>query len=82
MEFRRLTGRTDLCAGRPAEALPPVGRQVTLSIPPRHYDLLSQILARSVEAAVRESAAVGEVLTREADQTGRALGVEASTNGT
>jgi len=78
-EFRRLTGRTGPGAGRPAKLYRRSEREVTLSIPPRHYDLLSQILARSVEAAVRDCAAVGEVLTREAKQTGRALGVEAST---
>jgi len=79
VEFRRLTGRTGPGAGRPAKLYRRSEREVTLSIPPRHYDLLSQILARSVEAAVRDCAAVGEVMTREAKQTGRALGVEAST---
>ena len=77
VEFRRLTGRTGPGAGRPAKLYRRSGCEVTLSIPPRHYDLLSQVLARSVETAVRDGAAVGEVLSREARETGRALGVEA-----
>ena len=78
VEFRRLTGRTGPGAGRPAKLYRRSEREVSLSIPPRHYGLLSQILARSVEAAVRENTAVGDVLTREARQTGRALAAEAT----
>ena len=71
VEFRRLTGRTGPGAGRPAKLYRRSEREMTLSLPPRHYDLLSKILARSVEEAVRDGAAVGEVLTREASETGQ-----------
>ncbi len=81
VEFRRLTGRTGPGAGRPAKLYRRSAREVTLSIPPRHYDLLSQILARSVETSVRDGAPVGEVLSREASRTGRALGAEADGSG-
>ena len=74
VEFRRLTGRTGPGAGRPAKLYRRTDRELTLSLPPRHYDLLGQILARSVEAAVRERADVGEIVSREARQSGHALG--------
>jgi predicted ArsR family transcriptional regulator len=81
VEFRRLTGRTGPGAGRPAKLYRRSGRDVSLSLPPRSYDLLSEILAGAMEAAVLEGAPVGEVgdvATRVARDEGRTVGEAAA----
>jgi predicted ArsR family transcriptional regulator len=78
VEFRRLTGRSGPGAGRPAKLYRRSEREITLSLPERHYDLLSEILARSVEAAVAEDAPVGQVASRVARDEGRSIGEAAA----
>src|SRR5688500_11895489 len=45
VEYRRLTGRTGPGAGRPAKLYRRSSREVALSVPPRRYDLVGQVLA-------------------------------------
>lgn len=65
VEYRRLTGRTGPGAGRPSKLYRRSDREFSVSLPPRHYDLVGDILAASVtrardgeplDAALRESA--------------------------
>ena len=82
VEFRRLTGRTGPGAGRPAKLYRRSARDVSLSLPPRSYDLLSGILAGAMETAVLEEApvgAAGDVATRVAREEGRTVGEAAAT---
>ena len=44
-EYRRLSGRRGPGAGRPTKLYRRSGRQVAVTLPPRHYDLAGQILA-------------------------------------
>src|SRR5215211_6815059 len=44
VEFRRLTGRTGPGAGRPSKLYRRTDRELSVSLPERHYDLLSRIL--------------------------------------
>lgn len=84
VEFRRLTGRSGPGAGRPAKLYRRSGHDVSLSLPPRNYDLLSGILAGAMEAAVLEGAPVGDagdVATRVARDEGRAVGQAVPTTG-
>jgi predicted ArsR family transcriptional regulator len=77
VEFRRLTGRSGPGAGRPAKLYRRSGREVALSLPPRNYDLLSEILAGAVESAIGEDAPlgkVGDVAARVARGEGRTVG--------
>jgi predicted ArsR family transcriptional regulator len=53
-EYRRLSGRRGPGAGRPTKLYRRSGRQVAVTLPPRHYDLAGQILARAVEDAARD----------------------------
>ena len=54
VEFRRLTGRTGPGAGRPEQALPRADREFAVSLPPRRYDLVGDILAgRGARSAAR-----------------------------
>lgn len=65
VEYRRLTGRTGPGAGRPSKLYRRSDREFSLSLPPRRYDLVGDILAASVtkagageplDAALRSSA--------------------------
>ncbi|WP_338749125.1 helix-turn-helix transcriptional regulator [Janibacter alittae] len=65
VEYRRLTGRTGPGAGRPSKLYRRSDREFSVSLPPRRYDLVGNILASSItrardgqslEAALHESA--------------------------
>jgi len=73
VEFRRLTGRTGPGAGRPSKLYRRADRAFAVSLPPRRYDLVGDILAEAVSRA-----AGGESLDRSlaasAREEGQALG--------
>ncbi len=48
-EFRRLTGRRGPGAGRPAKLYRRSARQVTVTLPPRRYELAAQIMAAALD---------------------------------
>jgi predicted ArsR family transcriptional regulator len=72
-EFRRLSGRGGPGAGRPSKLYRRSARQVTLSLPQRHYELAAQILARAVVDAARDGEPVLDAVRRVADDAGRRL---------
>ncbi|MFD1212978.1 helix-turn-helix transcriptional regulator [Arthrobacter sp. GCM10027362] len=78
VSFRRLTGRSGPGAGRPTKLYAPAVREVSLSLPPRHYDLAAELLAAAVEDSARSGAPVEDSLQRVAAQAGRAIGKEAA----
>jgi predicted ArsR family transcriptional regulator len=60
VEYRRLTGRTGPGAGRPAKLYRRSQREFDVTLPPREYDLVGQILAAGIQRAAEGG---GEVLT-------------------
>ncbi len=48
-EYRRLGGRSGPGAGRPAKLYRRADREVTLSLPPRHYDFAADVLADGLD---------------------------------
>jgi predicted ArsR family transcriptional regulator len=48
-EYRRLSGRTGPGAGRPSKLYRRAEREITVSLPPRRYDLVGDILATAVD---------------------------------
>ena len=61
VEFRRRSGRTGPGAGRPAKFyVRPADREVSVSLPPRQYDLAAEILAEGVERRTDASQGVLE----------------------
>jgi predicted ArsR family transcriptional regulator len=76
VQFRRLSGRTGPGAGRPAKLYRRSDREFALSLPQRNYDLLSEILARSLEQALAEDASMGQVASRVARREGQSLGAD------
>jgi len=73
-EFRRLTGRQGPGAGRPAKLYRRAQDEVSVSLPPRRYDLAAELLARAVDQAIRADTPVDEALTSIASDRGHELG--------
>jgi predicted ArsR family transcriptional regulator len=74
VEFRRLTGRTGPGSGRPAKLYRRTDRELAVSLPERHYDLLSRILATAVAEATASGADVSAIAARVARDEGEAWG--------
>ena len=49
VDYRRLSGRTGPGAGRPSKLYRRAEREITVSLPPRRYDLVGDILATAVD---------------------------------
>ena len=79
VEFRRPPGRSGPGAGRPAKLYRRIEDEIAVSVPPRHYDLVAEVLAAAVAESIDTGAAVQEVLDRTAYQAGRTTGAAAGT---
>lgn len=76
VEFRRLTGRTGPGAGRPSKLYRRSDREFAVSLPPRRYDLVGEILAAAVSRATTELP-LDRALEEVAREEGRTAGREA-----
>jgi predicted ArsR family transcriptional regulator len=76
VDFRRLTGRSGPGAGRPAKLYRRAARTFAVSLPERHYDLLSEVLADAAAASIEGRVPVDEVAPAVARRRGRGLGEE------
>jgi predicted ArsR family transcriptional regulator len=72
-EFRRLTGRTGPGAGRPSKLYRRASVEVSVSLPPRSYDLVGSVLASAVARSL-EGESLDEALGDEAVRRGREAG--------
>jgi predicted ArsR family transcriptional regulator len=70
--YQRPSGRRGPGAGRPAKLYARSGREFTVSVPPREYELAARLLARAVDAD--DSGAARAELGRAAHQLGVDLG--------
>ena len=81
-EFRRLTGRRGPGAGRPAKLYRRSARQVSVTLPPRRYELAAQIMAAALdrggapEALAEAAADVGRAQAGAFPEALAALGYE------
>ena len=78
VSFARRSGRSGPGAGRPAKLYQRSAREVSVSLPPRHYDLAGRLLAGAVVEAQHSGEPPREVLDRRARDFGRALAAEQS----
>lgn len=76
VDFARPPGRRGPGAGRPAKLYRRSSRELSVSLPERHYELAGRLLAQAVTDAQREAVPVGEALAQAAHATGRGLGEE------
>jgi predicted ArsR family transcriptional regulator len=74
IEYRRRSGRTGPGAGRPAKLYRRAGREVTLSLPPRHYDVAADLMATALDRL--DPASVAEAVTAVARERGAAAGMD------
>jgi predicted ArsR family transcriptional regulator len=77
---RNTSERTGPGSGRPTSFYAPAQREVTLSVPPRQYELMGDILAAAVETTVGQSPALADALRATARRRGQELA--ASSNST
>jgi predicted ArsR family transcriptional regulator len=75
--YRRLTGRTGPGAGRPTKLYRRSGRQVSVSLPPRSYELAAKLFANALDGA--EDTPERVKLAELARRFGETVGVEAGT---
>jgi predicted ArsR family transcriptional regulator len=73
ISFARRTGRSGPGAGRPAKLYQRSAREVSVSLPPRQYDLAGQLLAGAVTQAQQSGEPPREVLDRQARDFGQAM---------
>lgn len=78
VSFARRTGRSGPGAGRPAKLYQRSAREVSVSLPPRHYDLAGRLLAGAVAQAQQSGEPPREVLDRRARDFGQAMAREQS----
>lgn len=76
-EFQRLSGRQGPGAGRPTKLYRRSGRELSVTLPARRYDLAGQLLARAVDDSTRTGAPVLDTLHTAAAECGHALGQRA-----
>jgi predicted ArsR family transcriptional regulator len=74
VERRRLTGRTGPGAGRPANVYACAPGELAVSLPPRRYDLMAELLATALDEATtaRGPVAVRAALRRAGERAGAA----------
>jgi predicted ArsR family transcriptional regulator len=77
VEFRRLSGRTGPGAGRPSKLYRRSGRQVSISLPERRYDLAGEVLAAAIDRSVQKGRPVREAVAEAADAEGRRIAATA-----
>ena len=77
VEHRKAEGRAGPGSGRPAKFYAPATSELSVSLPPRDYELVGDLLASGVEAALEQGRPVDEALRDVAWARGRQLGAEA-----
>lgn len=77
VEFRRPPGRSGPGAGRPAKLYRRSGRELSVSLPERRYDIAGEIMARAIDNSDRDKIPVADALRDASKEIGRALGQQA-----
>ena len=77
VEHRKPAGRAGPGSGRPAKFYSPAVGELTVSFPPRAYELVGDLLASGIEAALADDRPVNEALQEVATRRGRQLGADA-----
>ena len=73
VEYRRLSGRSGPGAGRPAKLYRRAADDLTISVPPRDYELAARILAEAVESGGTSPPRLGRTARRIGRDVGRAV---------
>jgi predicted ArsR family transcriptional regulator len=74
VDFKRLTERRGPGAGRPTKLYRLSGRELSLTLPERRYDLAGDLLARAIEDVTGERSVVTDAVNAAAAEWGRMVG--------
>jgi predicted ArsR family transcriptional regulator len=74
IDFKRLSDRRGPGAGRPSKRYTRSDRQISVTVPERHYDLAGELLARAVERATTSGDDVHDAVRAAAAEWGRSVG--------
>lgn len=77
IEFKRLSGKTGPGAGRPSKLYRRSVGEISVSIPPRRYDLAGNIMAEAIDESDRTGEPVRTVLATISAKTGHEIGAAA-----
>lgn len=77
VEYRRLSGRSGPGAGRPAKLYRRSGREVSVSLPARRYDVAGEVLADAIDRSLRETLPLAEAVRAAAEKRGREMAASA-----
>jgi predicted ArsR family transcriptional regulator len=78
VDFQRLTGRQGPGAGRPAKVYRRAAAEMAVSLPPRQYDLVGELLAEATDRVRLEGLAMDTAVDEAARSAGRALAARPS----
>ncbi len=81
VQFKRLSGRTGPGAGRPSKLYQRSARQLSVSLPERHYDLAGDVLAAAIDRSTRESMPIMEAVHDAAQEEGRRIASQSDVTG-
>lgn len=74
VDFQRLSGRTGPGAGRPAKVYRRAGDEISVTLPPRRYELAGRLLAGAADASRRDGTPITRALNDSAHEEGRRIG--------
>lgn len=77
VDYRRLNDRRGPGAGRPAKVYRRATIDIAVSLPPRRYELVGQLLARAVDRSQRDGTPIADALDRAARSAGQSIGTAA-----
>ncbi len=80
VDYQRTNERRGPGAGRPAKLYRRAARQITLSLPPRRFELMARLLAEAVDAARQDDVDLAEALSSSARQAGEAMAAARATD--
>jgi predicted ArsR family transcriptional regulator len=75
-DYVRLTGRTGPGAGRPAKRYRRGSRELSVTLPPREYDLAGHIMAEAITDHASTATPIAEALTKAAAAHGKAIAAD------
>jgi predicted ArsR family transcriptional regulator len=76
-DYRRLGERRGPGAGRPSKVYRRTASDISVSLPPRHYELAGQVLAEAADRSARSGIPIGRAIDEAARQAGTAIAAEA-----
>lgn len=74
VEFRKIGDRTGPGSGRPTKLYAAARREISASVPPRHYDLAASLLAAGVQRSIESGEGIEASLAEVAHQEGMRMG--------